>query len=128
LYSEGALLNMSGLNKIEGKVTLDSEGTTVITAPLPFTQPPAGGTVVVSVARTDWMFPGQTIFVLAGGGYYTVTSVLSPTKAALTNLGTPANAAPGSLIPPFSLSRLCPWMQSRRASQSVPIPIRLTFS
>jgi hypothetical protein len=63
----------------------------------PFVQPAVGGTVSVLVDTTDWMAPGQPVFV-ATGGDYTIAGIASSTVVNLTNTGDSPNASPGSTI------------------------------
>src|SRR4029077_16117980 len=69
----------------------------VITLSANFTQPPVNATVPITVGTTAWMAPTQAIYI-AGGGYYTVSSITDITHAVVTNLGYSGNAAPGATV------------------------------
>jgi hypothetical protein len=62
-----------------------------------FTQPSSSGTVSVQVDATDWMATGEYLYI-AGGGYYTVSSITDSTHVVLTNLGYSGNASPSSTV------------------------------
>lgn len=62
-----------------------------------FVQPTAGATVSVSVGNSDWMAPGQFVFI-ATGGTYAVASITDVNTVVLTNLGYSANAFAGATI------------------------------
>lgn len=65
----------------------------VVTTTANFTQPAVGSNVTVSLSTVAGIVVGMNLFV-AGGGFYSVTSVGS-SSAVLTNLGTPGiNLAP----------------------------------
>jgi hypothetical protein len=69
-----------------------------------FTQPATNATVAVNVGNTAWMSVGQAVYV-AGGGYYTVSSITDDTTAVLSNLGYTGNAAESTNVPfPASVS------------------------
>ena len=70
---------------------------TAITSPVGFVQPAVDGAVSVTVGSTSQMTAGQEIFI-AGGGYYTVASIINATTLSLTNLGGAGNAAPGNPV------------------------------
>jgi hypothetical protein len=61
-----------------------------------FTQPACNSTVTVNVKDTEWVIPGQPIFIKDGGQY----EVISKTKNTITikNLCGPNNAAVGSTV------------------------------
>ena len=62
-----------------------------------FTQPAVNATTTISVQNTQWMQPGQPIYI-ASAGYYEV--VVAPTLQTvdIKNLGYTGNATPGSII------------------------------
>ena len=62
-----------------------------------FTQPAIGSSVTVSVVSSAWIAVGQSIYV-AGGGYYTVSSVPNSTSVVLTNSGYVGSAVAGVVI------------------------------
>jgi hypothetical protein len=62
-----------------------------------FVQPASGSTVVANVGTTAWMATGQIVYV-AGGGYYSVSSIADLTHATLNNLGYSGNLASGSTV------------------------------
>lgn len=68
--------------------------TTVTTA---FVQPNANATVPVQVGTTSWMTAGMILYV-AGGGYYTLTSITDGANVVLTNLALAGNASSGATI------------------------------
>jgi hypothetical protein len=61
-----------------------------------FTQPPVGGTVVVSVGSINFATINQSV-VLSPGGMYQVVGI-SPNTLILQNLGSTANVQPGVVI------------------------------
>ena len=62
-----------------------------------FTMPAAAASVSVAISNTGWLGVGQEIFI-QGAGYFSVTSITSPTIFAATNSNYPGNAAPGGTI------------------------------
>jgi len=68
--------------------------TTVIVS---FVQPASTFSVSVTVGATFWMAVGEILFI-ATGGYYSVTSITSPTVVVLTNVGYAGNATPSTTV------------------------------
>jgi hypothetical protein len=62
-----------------------------------FTQPASLANVTVTLAATASLAAGQVVYV-AGGGYYSVSTITDGTHAVLTNLGYGPNSGPGSPI------------------------------
>lgn len=62
-----------------------------------FTMPAPSSSVAVTVGSTAWMSVGQALYV-AGAGYFTVSSITSPSVVVLTNAGAGLNATPGTTI------------------------------
>lgn len=73
-----------------------NNATTLTTAA--FVQPAASANVTVDVADSDWMSPGQKVFVV-GGGYYDVVSKPTALSVILTNLGYSGNVVAGTNVP-----------------------------
>lgn len=61
-----------------------------------FVQPAVNATVTVTVDST-WMNAGQVVYI-AGGGFYSVSSLPDSASAVLTNLGYNGNAAPNAAV------------------------------
>lgn len=104
--------NLSGYNNTSGGSTISTNakispggfigpaGASFTTTSADFTQPSSGATVAVSVVTTSWMAIGQTLFI-QGGGYYTVSSIVSSTSVTVTNPSGSAysgNSSPGATI------------------------------
>lgn len=70
-----------------------------------FAQPAVAGTVTATLGSTLWMVVGQALFI-AGGGYYTVTTILTSTTVSLTRTAitgfaaTAATVASGAKVSP----------------------------
>jgi len=62
-----------------------------------FVVPAVNSTVTVTVGNTDWMVPGQSLFI-HGAGYYTVSSLFDATHVIVINPGSPGNAISGTVI------------------------------
>ena len=62
-----------------------------------FVMPAVNASVTVSVGSTAWLAQGQNLY-LPVAGYMSVAVINSSTSVALTNLGSPANAASGTTI------------------------------
>lgn len=62
-----------------------------------FTQPASAATVSATVGSTAWMATAQYLYI-AGGGYYSVSSITDATHVVITNLGYTGNAAPGATV------------------------------
>lgn len=64
----------------------------------PFTVPAVNANVNVAVnSRTAWVALGQDLFV-ESAGYYSAAAIIDTGNITLTNLGSPGNATPGTVI------------------------------
>jgi len=92
----GAHVSPAGLIGPQGAGGAGLNAFTILSAS--FVQPATSSTVAVVVGTTAWMVVNQVIYV-AGGGYYSVSSIGDLTHATLTNLGYSGNATAGATVP-----------------------------
>jgi hypothetical protein len=91
----GARVSPAGLIGPQGAGGAGLNAFTTLTAG--FTQPAIGSTVTVTAGTTAWMAVSQIIYV-AGGGYYSVSSIGDLTHVTLNNLGYSGNLVSGSTV------------------------------
>ena len=92
----GATLSPGGLVGPQGLGGSGKDAFTTVRAS--FTQPAVSSNVTAQVGQTNFMTAGMPLYV-AGGGYYSISSVTDLTDVVLTNLGYAGNASPGATVP-----------------------------
>ena len=93
--SSGSTVSPGGLIGATGSGGAGKNAFTTLTSN--FTQPAVSSTVSIVVATTAFMTAGQILYI-AGGGYYSISSVTDLTDVVVTNLGYAGNASPTSTV------------------------------
>jgi len=63
-----------------------------------FTVPAVNATINIVVGATGWMGGAGYVLFITGAGYYSVQTITNSTNVVVLNLGTSANASPGTVI------------------------------
>jgi microcystin-dependent protein len=97
-YQDKSVINSAIADGAVNARTMVPSANTTLTAG--FTQPAVAATVSIQVSSTAGFIGGQGQAVsIAGGGWYTLSSVTDATHMVVTNSGATGNAAPAAAVP-----------------------------